>query len=85
MTGRAVGSVFAAVMIIGCMAGKTGCRRTLELHILMAAATGDGCVFAGQFETGVAMVAKVLGFQAAVVWQVSHCAPSAPLCGSTLP
>ena len=56
VTGRAVGSVFAAVVIIGCMAGKTGCRRTLELHILMAAATGDGCVFAGQFETGVGMV-----------------------------
>ena len=56
VTGRAVGSIFAAVVIIGCMAGKTGCRRTLELHILMAAAAGDGCVFAGQLETGVGMV-----------------------------
>lgn len=47
---RAVRPILAAVMIISRMAGKAGCRRTFELHILMATSTESGGVCACQLE-----------------------------------
>lgn len=61
VTGRAVRPELTAVMVVGRVAGITGCGRAFELHVLMTTGAGNGRVLAGQLEDGAVMV-KRAGF-----------------------
>ena len=56
MTGRAIRSKCAVVIIILFMAGEAVRGRTLELHILMTVTTGNIAMLAGQFEDGIVVI-----------------------------
>ena len=56
VTGRTIRSKCAVVIIILFMAGEAVRGRALELHILMAVATGNTAMLAGQFEDGIVVI-----------------------------
>lgn len=56
MTASTIRTVLTAVTIIIGMAGKTGGRGAFEDAIDMAAGTGGAGVFAGQHESGFAVI-----------------------------
>jgi len=61
MAGIALGAICASMMIIGCMAGVTSLRRTLEYTVGVAFGASYTDVSAGQFEGG-QVVIKCGGF-----------------------
>ena len=64
MASRAIRPIFAAVSVIGDMAGVAQRGSSLEFKISMTLAAGDGCMLAGQLEDGVHVI-KGAGFPAA--------------------
>ena len=56
VTGRAIRSKCAVVIIVLFMAGEAVRGRTLELHILVTVATGNTAMLAGQFEDGIVVI-----------------------------
>ena len=56
VTGRAIRSKRAVVIIILFVAGETICGCALELHILMTVATGNIAMLASQFENGIVVI-----------------------------
>ena len=56
VTGRAICSKCAVVIIVLFVAGETICGCALELHILMTVATGNIAMLAGQFEDGIIVI-----------------------------